>query len=913
MLYTALDPNATPTLSPMTRPSPHMSATVHAAANAAANAADRVRMAWRDPAHPSPPDLASLFTEFDLANDGIAAEAVIADAEERWTRALPATLEHYSASLPSLVARPRIRRALLMCEAARRIHEPESTLRSALSSRFPTLNDDLDSVLSILSLMRASADAASPSDPAPPLAPETRLGKYTLITPLGRGSFGEVWRARDELLNRQVALKVLDRPAESPRDDDLTDDTRRLLAEARAAASLDHPHIIPVHDAGVFPEIDRLYIDYHLATAHDPRTPALPLDRLVTETRNGRPFDAHTAARLIEPIARAIAHAHARGILHRDIKPSNILLAPSDDSTAALRPLITDFGLATAIDAHTPSSRLAGTPAYMSPAQARISPATITTPTPLDDVFSLGATLIFLLTARHPRSPGGRYSPDPVQDVLEQARRAELDRPTSAPSSFNTRPLPHTLVEIANRATAANPLDRYQSADLFAADLRAWLDHRPTTARALSPVSTLALWARRNAPVVIVGLIALTTLSLGTTLHLRRITTERDLAIAARFAANTALADALAARDNAAGATKFLQDMLAVPQPAGQVATRDLRISDVLIAAARNASKLNDQPLVEASIRHTIGTTYLALTRAADAEPHLARAVELRTELLGPENVDTIQSRTKLASALHLRGRTREAIAELTALLDTATTALGPDHRETCIIHNTLGTLHLLLNQVDLAEFHQRRALEGRTRTLGADHLETLGARRALASVLVARRKFAEASTELRTLLENLEARPSDEGGGPNSFFYAVTLQDFGVTLRQLKEVDEAESIFRRAIDRLRILAGPDQQNTLTAEHNLAVLLLRDRQDPASALPLAQHSADSAARVLSPDNTVTIAFRRVLGECFIALGRIEEARTTLTVAADSARRTFGPDRTETRELQSLLNKLPKSK
>jgi len=222
------------------------------------------------------------------------------------------------------------------------------------------------------------------------LTPGARIGTFEILAPLGAGGMGEVYRARDTRLGREVALKLL--PAERLADEDRR---RRFVQEARAASALNHPHIVTIHEIESANGLDFIVMEY---------VPGPSLDRLIP--KGGMPV--RDALRIAIPLADALAAAHARGIVHRDVKPANVVV--SEKGVVK----VLDFGLAKlgAADSDEPESTLttltvpeplsqpgaiAGTAAYMSPEQA--------TGGDLDarsDIFSFGVVLYELLTGRRP-------------------------------------------------------------------------------------------------------------------------------------------------------------------------------------------------------------------------------------------------------------------------------------------------------------------------------------------------------------------------------------------------------------------------------------------------------------------------------------------------------------------------------
>ncbi len=326
-----------------------------------------------------------------------------------------------------------------------------------------------------------------PADERRPL-----LDRFDVLDDLGAGGFGFVVRARDRLLGREVALKMpLPERALAPGD------VHRFLREARAAARLDHPHIVRVFDAG---ELGPL--GYFIASEFC-RGPSL---RRWLKSEN-EPVPARVAARWMAAIADAVQHAHDRGILHRDIKPDNIILAgpqrPDESGAGAWRstspadlfPRLTDFGLAKLAEEvgdETRSDVRMGTAHYMAPEQAagrrhEVGPAT--------DVYALGATLYEIVTGRPP------FRGETDSETL----RLVLETDPVAPRSL--RPgLPRDLETIGLKCLCKEPARRYATAAQLHDDLRRFLEGRPIRARRTSAAERMWRWCRRNKAVA--GLLA---------------------------------------------------------------------------------------------------------------------------------------------------------------------------------------------------------------------------------------------------------------------------------------------------------------------------------------------------------------------------------------------------------------------
>ena len=264
----------------------------------------------------------------------------------------------------------------------------------------------------------------------------TSFGRYQLIELLGRGGMGEVWRAHDTQIDRVVALKMLlPHYAEDPEFD------RRFRREARAAARLDDPHVVPIYDVG---EIDgRLYVTMRLIVGQDLQT-----------VLNGGPLAPARAVHVVEQIASALHSAHRTGLVHRDVKPSNILLAQNDFA------YLIDFGIARATGdtALTSANTTIGTWAYMAPERFQAGEIQ-----PSSDVYALACVLFQCLTGVVPY-PG---------DTLEQVAVGHMVTPPPRPSQDHDT-VPLAMDQVIATGLAKQPADRYASTiDLAAAAHRA--------------------------------------------------------------------------------------------------------------------------------------------------------------------------------------------------------------------------------------------------------------------------------------------------------------------------------------------------------------------------------------------------------------------------------------------------------
>lgn len=397
--------------------------------------------------------------------------------------------------------------ALQECQLA--LDQGKAIDRAAMLEKYAKIRDELAACLDGLELMRTSnllGDSTSAQESSPPLCPLATLGDFRLIREIGRGGMGVVYEAEQLSVGRRVALKVLPYAAMLDRRQ-----IARFQNEAKAAATLEHPHIVPVYFVGN----DRGVYFYAMRLVHGKN-----LAQILTEMRNsentrtvsGRGTSSSTlaargrevstdiesdrssgrsgyyasVARVGRQVAEAIEFAHSHGIIHRDIKPANVLLDEVGDAW------VTDFGLARVESdvGMTMTGDLVGTLRYMSPEQIQSGQRTVDH---RSDVYSLGATLYELLTLR---------------PLFEDEDRSSLLHKIAfatpiAPSRIDEK-TPRDLETIVLKALSKDPIDRYPTASAFADDLKRFLSHQPIHARRTPVRQRIRLWTRRH-PVVVVA------------------------------------------------------------------------------------------------------------------------------------------------------------------------------------------------------------------------------------------------------------------------------------------------------------------------------------------------------------------------------------------------------------------------
>lgn len=319
----------------------------------------------------------------------------------------------------------------------------------------PTLSDDT-----------AIVDPPSKNAKEPvPMGTFGNFDDYEIIAPIAHGGMGVVYRARQRRLKREVALKMVLNGSYAN-----AEELRRFRVEAEAVARLDHPNIVPLFEAGE--QDGRPWFSMRLLEGGT-------LATKLSDAPGGK-LEPRAAAALVAKIARAMHHAHQRGLLHRDLKPANILLDEEGE------PHVSDFGLAKPVEdaGHTVTGAVLGTPGYMAPEQAAGKVNELTTAT---DVFALGAILYHLLVGRPP------FEGNSSLEILSKVIQCEPARPASTRARID-----RDLETICMRCLEKQPGLRFSSADALADDLDRWSQGEPILSRKSNAWERTVKWARRR-------------------------------------------------------------------------------------------------------------------------------------------------------------------------------------------------------------------------------------------------------------------------------------------------------------------------------------------------------------------------------------------------------------------------------
>ncbi len=645
--------------------------------------------------------------------------------------------------------------------------------------------------------------------------PVPQIPGYEILSELGRGGMGVVYKARHLELNRVVALKMI-------AGVDVFDQRAgtRFRIEAEAIARLQHPHIVQIFEIG----------------EQANGTPYLALEFLsggsLSDALDGSPWQVDPTVRLLEDLAETIDHAHKRQIVHRDLKPANILLARSSSGSdrETLQFKVTDFGLAKQLDAGknaTVEGDVLGTPAYMAceQVQGRISEIG-----PWTDVYALGVIGYELLTGRPPFR---------AESVVETIRQV-LDSEPAPPRRQNPK-CPRDLETIVLKCLEKDPGRRYATAAELAQDLRRFREHRPILARPAGTWELLGKWSRRNpSRAALVGLVALALLTavVGVAMHLDRLRTER-----ARAERNSGLA------------VRAVNEMLtevAVEQLAYEPRMEKKRRALLDKARVLYETMLRDRP-ADPEVRHqlAIGFRHLGdVTRQLgdmeEAEEFYTQAIDRLSELLR-ESPDAellfhlSETHNFLGEVHRLSGRPNQAQESYARAIELQQQLIVEQPEE-------------LLHRLHLGRSHDNRALAYRSE----ERLER------------ARAESTEAVSHLRDLCA------SDTQAAHRHHLARARLNQ-GAILRQVGSADSAEMAYREASALLGELSEehslvPDYRHELALSlGNLGNLLARDPERRDKAKQAQQRSAELFRRLTREFPSIPI-YRQELANTLNGLG-----------------------------------------
>jgi tetratricopeptide (TPR) repeat protein/predicted Ser/Thr protein kinase len=693
-----------------------------------------------------------------------------------------------------------------------------------------------------------SLEAAA--EPGAEKEPLRRFGDYELLEEIARGGMGVVYRARQASLNRIVAVKMI-----------LTGqlasiaDVQRFRAEAEAAARLQHPNVVAIHEIGQHEGQDYFSMDYVEG-------------RNLAEIVGQKSLPPKQAANYLKDIAEAIHYAHQQGILHRDLKPSNILIDQSDE------PRVTDFGLAKQIKGAsdlTVSGQVLGSPNFMPPEQAAGKRGKIG---PHSDVYALGAILFYMLTARPP------FAAESMNETLRLVANSEPPSPRLLSPC-----VPRDLETICLKCLEKEPRLRYASAQELADELNRFLRDEPIRARPVNRIEKGWRWCvRKPAVATAIGLVLvlLLVVGVGSPIAAFRINRERQRAQADRKKAEN---EAFKSRQVA----RFLTDMLEGVGPSKALGRDTTMLREILNKTAERVGKeLTNQPEVELDLRTTLANTYEELGLYEQMEGMARQSLALARVRLGEENASVARALFQLGMAQFLRANYEQAAGTHREALSLRRKLFGEENLE---VAESLAALAIALQyggKPTEAAGMQQEALAMVRKLRGNEHSDVASSLTALADNLKQLGRLAEAEAADREAVALLRKLPDKQ---PD---LAAALNNLANVLVEQGKPGEAEKADREALTLRRKLQGQEHPDVAESLTGLARDLL-GRGEYAEAEALAREGLAMRKKFLGEEHDVVAETLVILANALRSQEKLGEAESTFRQALTLARKVLGND------------------
>lgn len=786
------------------------------------------------------------------------------------------------------------------------------------AQRYPEAAPLLRQILATNDLLDLSLSQGEPATSVGGELAGGLLGDFRLLREVGRGGMGVVYEAEQISLSRRVALKVLPFAATmDPRH------LQRFKNEALAAASLEHPHIVPVYGVGSergvhfyamkfidgrslaeaisdfglrnadskpIAEFGLRNADLQTETTDETR---LPIRKPNSEIRNSTVAALTTKldksrfrhiAVLIAHTADALEYAHSMGIVHRDIKPGNLLI----DTHGKL--WITDFGLAKLASpgGHaggelTLTGDLLGTLRYMSPEQALAKHGLVDHRT---DVYSLGATLYELLTL-NPAVPG--------DDKHEVLRRIAFDEPAKPRTTDAS--IPRELETIVLKCLEKEPAGRYATAGEVAEDLRRWLSNQSIKARPPTLLDRAAKWAGRHRAGITAAaaclIVALAGLGVGVALLAKKESETRQANVNAQRRL-----EQLEKANNLLG-SMFKSLNPETDEKGGPSLREQLKVQLRRAIQELDGDVIGDE-LTVSMLQDNLGNSLRALGEPGDAVILLEKSVATRQRLLGHEHDNTLTGLNNLGNAYLDAGRYPKAIELAEFVRDLRVAKLGTDHPETLDAMHNLATAYYFSGRIPESIRLWEQVRDGQVASSGADHPKTL---KTLAHLAEAYRASGKLTDAIRLWEHVRDSQVAKLGADHDETLTTVEL--LAGAYLDSRRLPEAIQLYERVRDARVATLGVNNQHTLTALYNLANAY-RASGIKTEGVRLLEQVRDAQVAKLGADHPYTLATLNSLALAYRESGKMPEAIRLFEQVREAAMVKFGADHPNT---LSTLNSL----
>ena len=761
--------------------------------------------------------------------------------------------------------------------------------------------------------------------------------RFQILRPHAQGGLGQVSVARDAELNREVALKEIQR--------EFADDANsraRFLLEAEVTGRLEHPGIVPVYGLGQYDD-GRPFYAMRFIRGNSLKEAVDHFHR--AEDDSDRIFRLRQLLGRFVDVCQAIQYAHSRGVLHRDLKPGNIMLGKYGET------LVVDWGLAKTvgkeeIDAATEEATLTpksgsgsaptqmgsaiGTPQFMSPEQAagRLNELGVKS-----DVYSLGATLYYILTGKAP------FVSEDLGSILKLVERGEFASPRMI------RPnTPRPLDAVCMKAMALRQADRYDNPSALADDIERYLADEPLNALREPLTLRGRRWIRKHprvvaslAATVLVGLVSTAVIAglvSGKNHELNVANTSLSRSNQKLAELNDALLQANEAKEQERKIAKAVRDFLqkdllrqadisyqaiALQEPSDDVddgassgggmqlvVRPDPPISELLNRAAislqpdKIEARFPDQPQIQVELLWTLAMTYMGIGRSQEAAALFERCVKMDRKTYGEDHRVTLRVQNKLALAYRDSGEMEKAISLHEEIIERQALAFGDEHEDRLTSMHYLAFEYIQVDRIEEAIELIEKKIEIERQVHGRDSFDSYPSMAVLALAFKRADRMDDAIALYRQVADKYIAVK-----GNNHPETLVIQGHLAGAYRKAGQLEEAITLYRSLVDQRSKILGPSHRSTLAALSNLAGASV-DAGDSKNVTAVYEQMYEARRAAFGAGHSWTLASLRTLASRYAVDGQHDKAVSLYEELLQRTENELGDDQPETQKLLEEL-------